>query len=671
MKQIRIGFLGAIMTAACICSAGSIDVSFATDVGIPSDGANPPDGWTYSSIGKSDNAAGFNKVGDYILSPTYEHTLTNITIECKCSNAEATRLLRVVPLVADGDNVATNNDAIAVFEAKSDQKRIEQVTFAPELGINAVVFELTGSGTKGNWTVYSATILHTGLEPLKAAGGLRNETVTTNSFKAVWDAVEAAENYAVKVWNEYETEPTFGTLLFEEKFDRATNATTSAKSIVDKPGRLEQNTNEGWEGDVVYTPPNSVGVIQVGKGSSPGDGWLMTPALPGGNEGGQSLIIRAMRPAGTKHGELAPIALVRGDVTNDLGVISLDTSWKYYDIPIADLAAGDRILFHSITNESERRVFLDGVWVASGFEPGVWVTNEIDFAEGLTTTEHMVTNLALGTYHWKVRSDATGEEGLWSGDKVVEIKETNDGTTNGGDSGGSSDGIDFTSNAWRISQMADWAEVADFSMVTNVEKATDWSNGLSIPGFYAFKNGVEETQIRANSRKATIGGLYASYTNNYRNVTTYSLSLLGGGSAEMTLVLPICNDNPGGKILIGATIGFTAYQWTFKGEGSEERNFFVEWAVTDKEHADSLPGDDEWNVAEDLTFVSVPTLDEKATHRQEDRVLTLSGIEVPPDGMLLIRWRVEKETKGVMFGLGNVGVTDVRFKRLPTLIRLR
>ncbi len=396
-------------------TAGTVFVDFATDENV-----TPPQGWNYSGIGKTDGHAAFNAMADTMSSPTYAHTVTNVSVLCKCSNQTATRLLRIIPLTVSSGGVVTNEDAAVTFENPNEDESVREASFDETVGANAFLIGMTGSGS-GNWTLYSATVKHTGPEILVAPTGLQSEDVTSNSFTATWEAALAADSYALRVWQEMVGDPSFTTTAVLQNFDALTNANKTAKKIDDE---LVFRLGTDWDGTLVYVPARSEGIVQVGNGSS--EGWLLTPAWTGPVMADPTLLVCARRYPHEKEGTRMPIDLVRGDTTNAVAEFTLTDVWTYYAAPLTDFAIGDRLLLHSLANGRGKRALIDSVQIVSGYVPGVVTTNEVFLKEGITETTQTVTNLQEGVYSWAVRADATDQGQLWSEVTTVSIEPAED-----------------------------------------------------------------------------------------------------------------------------------------------------------------------------------------------------------------------------------------------------
>ena len=342
-------------------------------------------------------------------SPTFAHTLTNIALDCRCSSTNATRFLEIVPLIVGAGGTKTNVDAAVTLPAVSDRKSVHRIDFDRDMGVNAVLIRMKGSGNTGVWTVYSATISHTGPDPLGAVANLRAERLTETSFVAAWDPAARAESYALRVWQESVGEPSGSASLLSETFSSAVNS--GGNPILVEDGTRGYDV-PGWSGAAVYLPARSQGVIQIGTGKS--TGWLLSPPLNSVGEGTASVVIHAKRYSHKDEGTRMPIDLVRGGETNTIGVFTLTDTWSYHATTLDSLQAGDRLLLHSITNGDGKRAWIDSVQILTDYVPGAVSTNEVLSVEGLATTSYALEDLSPETYWLEVRADAANEEGSWS-----------------------------------------------------------------------------------------------------------------------------------------------------------------------------------------------------------------------------------------------------------------
>lgn len=217
---------------------------------------------------------------------------------------------------------------------------------------------------------------------------------------------------------------------------------------------------------------------------------------------------------------------------------------------------------------------------------------------------------------------------------------------------------DEGTGAWRMSEFAGGSRGEDFAWATNVTKATTWENGVTVPGFHAFRNGEAVVSIGRDSGKAVVAGLYASCPGDGRR----TLSLLGSSGAEVALELHVLND--GCEALAGAEVAWEACQWTFPE--SEPRALSFEWAVT---RTAERPAEGAWREADGTGLESVAAPPAGTAGVVAPRRAPCGHPGVPPGGMLWLRWRAPRLAGSPMFGVGDVRVTPVRRRGTTLFVR--
>jgi hypothetical protein len=197
------------------------------------------------------------------------------------------------------------------------------------------------------------------------------EEVTADSFHAAWAVDEPVDSFLFDCWNEYMT-PWSGREKWTETFARCANTTKNAKQIA--ADMFDNYTDKpGWSGDFVYLPALSEGVLRVNK-TSGSVGWLVSPELPAME--GVELVVRA-RAVAEQPDHVMPVFLIRGGETNDLAAFELSASYAEYHCPIAEISAGDRLVFKSFSVGSQRCVLIDSVKLVEEFVPGSPATNTV------------------------------------------------------------------------------------------------------------------------------------------------------------------------------------------------------------------------------------------------------------------------------------------------------
>ena len=214
---------------------------------------------------------------------------------------------------------------------------------------------------------------------------------------------------------------------------------------------------------------------------------------------------------------------------------------------------------------------------------------------------------------------------------------------------------------WRVSEFADCRRGEDFAWALGVTKTTPWENGVTVPGFHAFRNGVAVTSAGRDSGRATAAGLYASRAADAERPR--GLSLLGSGATAVALELRVLND--GREPLAGARVAFDACQWTFPE--SEARELAFDWAVT---RTASRPPDDAWRTEAAAGCASRPgPAAEGEAFAVAPRTVSLSAARVPGCGVLWLRWSLPKKAGSPMLGVADVRVELVYRRGTALFIR--
>lgn len=215
-------------------------------------------------------------------------------------------------------------------------------------------------------------------------------------------------------------------------------------------------------------------------------------------------------------------------------------------------------------------------------------------------------------------------------------------------------------DGWRVSEFAGVSRTEDFAWTTNVVKATPWENGVTVPGFRAYRGGVAVASIGRDSGRATVAGLYASRTDDPDGPRT--LSLLGSSGSDVALELQVLNDRE--APLGGAQVAFDACQWTFPE--AESRTLAFAWAATTNA---VRPAADAWREDAAAAFASVPDPPAGASVFASRRFSASGPVAVPPGGALWLRWRVARLAGSPMLGVGRVKLTLAGPRPLAVILR--
>ena len=244
------------------------------------------------------------------------------------------------------------------------------------------------------------------------------DNVSSNSFSAVWDAVEDAEEYTFRLWRE-EQRPYSGDFVWNETFEGLMNV--AENNNTEWSARMDELPFDvpGWTGSVVRHAAGCGGAIQVGTGSNPG--MLLSPPLPAA--AGLKLVVEGLFP--NRATGTMPVKLVQGGMTNDLEDVAFNKTLQEKVIDLPALSAESQLLFSSPTNGTEHRVRLESVAVVSNYVAAGIAELDVPGWEAYVTTEPCVdvTGLSTGTYHCAVQAFDGTVRSAWSEPASVTLVE--------------------------------------------------------------------------------------------------------------------------------------------------------------------------------------------------------------------------------------------------------
>ena len=251
MKVSSVAF--AMLLAPAILIAETTNVTF--DAALTNE-----TGWVYSDKILSSNEGGehpyFRTIGSYIESQQFSFNVTSITIRLSCSSTSATRHLQIGPTLDIGQQTTG--------VAEKDKQENQTFVFDAASNMRSFLISLKGSGTTGNWHVYSATI--SGVPIIDAPTNLQADDIKGTRFRLSWANPENAASNRITVSRiiQHEAE---GTTLAEYDFNEFSNG---GRNPVDITSDFT-NTIPAFAGSsLIYLPTNSEDIIQISSGKQQG-----------------------------------------------------------------------------------------------------------------------------------------------------------------------------------------------------------------------------------------------------------------------------------------------------------------------------------------------------------------------------------------------------------------
>lgn len=251
MKVSSVAF--AMLLAPAILIAETTNVTF--DAALTNE-----TGWVYSDKILSSNEGGehpyFRTIGSYIESQQFSFNVTSITIRLSCSSTSATRHLQIGPTLDIGQQTTG--------VAEKDKQENQTFVFDAASNMRSFLISLKGSGTTGNWHVYSATI--SGVPIIDAPTNLQADDIKGTRFRLSWTNPENAASNRITVSRiiQHEAE---GTTLAEYDFNEFSNGGGNPVDITSD----FTNTIPAFAGSsLIYLPTNSEDIIQISSGKQQG-----------------------------------------------------------------------------------------------------------------------------------------------------------------------------------------------------------------------------------------------------------------------------------------------------------------------------------------------------------------------------------------------------------------
>ena len=223
-------------------------------------------GWVYSDKILSSNEGGehpyFRTIGSYIESQQFSFNVTSITIRLSCSNTSATRHLQIGPTSDIGQQTTD--------VAEKGKQESQTFVFDAASNMRSFLISLKGSGTTGNWHVYSATI--SGVPIIDAPTNLQADDIKGTRFRLSWTNPENAVSNRIAV-SHIKAFAESGRILDSYDFMSLTNTSKNANDngVYDK-STLQMIDYPAFSGTNIYAAGFSTGVVQIS--SSDHQGYL-------------------------------------------------------------------------------------------------------------------------------------------------------------------------------------------------------------------------------------------------------------------------------------------------------------------------------------------------------------------------------------------------------------
>lgn len=182
----------------------------------------------------------------------------------------------------------------------------------------------------------------------------------------------------------------------------------------------------------------------------------------------------------------------------------------------------------------------------------------------------------------------------------------------------------------------------------------NWTNNLTLPGWYAAKGNADGTTYIGGSGTATTGSIYSFGTNGINPAADRAFGLVAASSTAYACGVRFINDT--GLAVTNITISFTGEQWrNASGSGAVTNTLAFSYQISSAPltNADAVNAQ-AWTSFSGLNFNSPvvnvggsgAALDGNAPANQQLMAKVLAGIAVPPGWEIFLRWRDMDDTGG-------------------------
>ncbi len=427
---------------------------------------------------------------------------------------------------------------------------------------------------------------------LPVPAGFAVTNIIEGSFAASWQPVADAICYRLSFYTNRLDGVSAGTSIFDEEFSAIPSKGTSTSLDEDTFNALT-DTRAGWTFENCCYGVNTAGVVQVGMASKPG--WLAMSVPQACAGTGRTLRIAAWNYS-SSIGPDMPVRHISADgsETNVVAVVALDNVGSNIYVSLPELAAGDKLVFHSTTNKDhtvgkDGRVNLDAVQILDGYDPGHYVLDCHATAD------------VVGT--------AFTTNGMPALDGFVTLKAC---SANAADDSDETEPLELNLahpplmpilRAVPMSTLDEGVYEADFSVLTNITSQTTWYNGVWPIKYWMGYNDKGEiaTTLRVGTTNTTYTGFFAvtthyPYTTEPRTID-YALGFRMAKDRDGHHGIAFLNDTQAPRTNFRITRGII--QWNYNNKLQSMTNT-VEYLVTNELVGTAAKGN--WISIPELTF---------------------------------------------------------------------
>ena len=328
-----------------------------------------------------------------ITSLEFEFAITSILITARKATDKTSRNMMIAP-ISDA-----NLENIDVTPTSADYALIEAKLPAEE---HIQTFEIIN--TNGIGSIYIKSAVISGVPILETPRDLQASEIYCDRFTASWTPDAAATTHKIEITKKVET-PFTAQYTTNYVLSALQNTGSSSKDIT---STISSSLPE-FDGQSIYIPSNTAGVIQIG--STTKAGVLILP--PQESYANLKLVIRAKYCDNDPAHEEMPIYYISGDVTNKITEVEFKNTFEINVVDLQEfkIPANARIALTS-PDHNDKRFQIDLLGFATETKEAESFT-ELVISKALNTPHYTAKALEPNTeYSWSVIS--YGEDGATS-----------------------------------------------------------------------------------------------------------------------------------------------------------------------------------------------------------------------------------------------------------------
>lgn len=297
--------------------------------------------WVYNDTDANKDGNIFLRLHSSVTSPVFPFDITSVEITLACSNTNATRHLLITP---------SSGAAMKAKDVKEKGTReIQTFQFNEADAVRSFSISLVGSGSVGNWYIYTAVI--SGVPILGAPTGLAAEDVHSTRCRLVWENPANAASNRIDVslvsYQEGAAQPS-------PEYDFSSFANDGGNPV-ERTADFTNQLPAFAESSLVYLPANSAGVIQISNDSN--KGYLVHTGFDDYTD--LSLLI-SLRIPNISQGRTFGIGYeATPGVTNEFAQLRMLLDFRTNIVSLASVPPGVPLIFNTQGIRTKRRVQID------------------------------------------------------------------------------------------------------------------------------------------------------------------------------------------------------------------------------------------------------------------------------------------------------------------------